>query len=132
MSSHHLQAKNLQELNNRGAFDAVIRQFESGSVVSTEASLGEYIKALARADRLDNSALLRVLQVPNCPGLLLKRQDWTFAVRIDMSEVLWFYSHVPLHSRSLATYHFVLSAISWLDTRQPGIPMAIRLIFFLT
>ena len=58
-----MQARNLQELNNRGAYDAVIRQFESGSVASSEASLGEYIKALARADRLDNSALLRLLQV---------------------------------------------------------------------
>lgn len=60
-----LQAKALQDLNSRGAYDAVINQFESGSVASTEASLGEYIKALARTDRLDNSALLRVLQVGN-------------------------------------------------------------------
>lgn len=58
-----LQASYLQDLNNRGSYDAVIRHFEGGGVASSEATLGEYVKALAKADKLDNSSLLRTLQV---------------------------------------------------------------------
>ena len=58
-----LQASYLQDLNNRGSYDAVIRHFEAGGIASNEATLGEYVKALAKADKLDNSSLLRTLQV---------------------------------------------------------------------
>jgi ATP-dependent metalloprotease len=58
-----VQATFLQDLNSRGSYDAVIRHFERGGVVSSEATLGEYVKALAKADKLDNSSLLRTLQV---------------------------------------------------------------------
>ena len=61
-----LQADFLRNLNRRGDADVVIRHFESGRVASSEATLGEYVKALAKADKLDNSSLLRTLQVA-CP-----------------------------------------------------------------
>ena len=53
----------MRRLNQRGDADAVIKAFEGGYVASTEAALGEYVKALALTDRLDNSALLRTIQV---------------------------------------------------------------------
>lgn len=53
----------MRSLNARGDAEAVIRAFENGYVASTEAVLGEYVKALAIVDRLDSSALLRTLQV---------------------------------------------------------------------
>lgn len=56
------QARQLRELNRRGDPEGVIRAFESGSVVSTEETLGEYVKALVRVDRLDSSALLQTLE----------------------------------------------------------------------
>lgn len=58
-----LQAGYLQELNRRADPEAAIRLFESGQVATTEASTGEYVKALVKVDRLDSSALLRTLQV---------------------------------------------------------------------
>ena len=58
-----LQAQHLRDLNVRGDADGVIRAFESGRVQSTEATLGEYVKALVKADRLDNTMLARTLQV---------------------------------------------------------------------
>ena len=58
-----LQANFLRDLNRRGDAESVIRHFESGRISSSEASLGEYIKALAKVDKLDNTALLRTLQV---------------------------------------------------------------------
>ncbi len=39
-----------------------MQHFESGRVASNEETLGEYIKALAKLDRLDNSRLLSTLQ----------------------------------------------------------------------
>lgn len=53
----------MRRLNQRGDSEAVIRAFEGGYVASTEAALGEYVKALALVDRLDNGALIRTLQV---------------------------------------------------------------------
>ena len=41
----------------------MIRAFEGGHVATTEAALGEYVKALALVDRLDNTALLQTLSV---------------------------------------------------------------------
>lgn len=58
----HDQASFLRDLNRRGDTEAVIRHYEGGRIVSSEATLGEYVKALARADRLDNSSLIRTLQ----------------------------------------------------------------------
>ena len=58
-----LQAQHLRDLNARGDAEGVIRLFENGRVQSTEASLGEYVKALVKADRLDNTMLARTLQV---------------------------------------------------------------------
>ena len=58
-----LQANYLRQLNQRGDAEAVIRQFEGGRVTSTEATLGEYVKALVKVDRLDSSALVHTLQV---------------------------------------------------------------------
>ena len=57
------QAEYLRGLNHRGDAEAVIRAFEGGHVATTEAALGEYVRALALVDRLDSSALLRTLQV---------------------------------------------------------------------
>ena len=41
----------------------MIRAFEGGFVATSEAALGEYVRALALVDRLDSSAVLRTLQV---------------------------------------------------------------------
>lgn len=60
------QATYLRELNRRGDSEAVVRIFEGGQVASSEATLGEYVKALVAVDRLDTSSLIRTLQVvPN-------------------------------------------------------------------
>ena len=66
-----LQANYLRQLNQRGDAEAVIRQFEGGRVTSNEATLGEYVKALVKVDRLDSSALVSTLQVP-CANFLLQ------------------------------------------------------------
>jgi hypothetical protein len=50
-------------LNEQGQCEALIQHFESGRVAFTQDNLGEYIKALARLDRLDNSRLLNIIQV---------------------------------------------------------------------
>ncbi|BDA41445.1 ATP-dependent zinc metalloprotease FTSH 4, mitochondrial [Coccomyxa sp. Obi] len=56
------QATYLRELNRRGDSEAVVRIFEGGQVASSEATLGEYVKALVAVDRLDTSSLIRTLQ----------------------------------------------------------------------
>jgi hypothetical protein len=61
--SLHVQARYLRELNQSGNHEAVVQLFESGRLVQPEAALGEYVTALARANRLDNSRLLQTLQV---------------------------------------------------------------------
>lgn len=58
-----LQANYLRQLNQKGDPEAVIRQFEAGRINSTEATLGEYVKALVKVDRLDSTALAQTLQV---------------------------------------------------------------------
>lgn len=58
-----LQAAQLREFNRRGDPEAVIRAFESGAALSSEETLGEYVKALVKVDRLDSSSLLQTLQV---------------------------------------------------------------------
>jgi hypothetical protein len=59
-----VQAVQLREFNRRGDPEAVIRAFEGGAAVSSEETLGEYVKALVAVDRLDSSSLLQTLQVP--------------------------------------------------------------------
>ena len=59
-----MQAVQLREFNRRGDPEAVIRAFEGGAAVSSEETLGEYVKALVAVDRLDSSSLLQTLQVP--------------------------------------------------------------------
>ena len=63
LSSCTIQASYLRELNRRGDAEAVIRLFESGQAGSSEASLGEYVKALVAVDRLNTSSLVQTLQV---------------------------------------------------------------------
>ncbi len=43
-----------------------MRIFEGGQVASSEATLGEYVKALVAVDRLDTPSLIRTLQVGPC------------------------------------------------------------------
>ena len=57
------QAGYLRDLNRRGDSESVIRLFESGQAGSSEASLGEYVKALVAVDRLNTSSLVQTLQV---------------------------------------------------------------------
>jgi len=51
----------LRDLNRRGDHESVIHAFEQGTVPSSEATLGEYIKALVQANRLDNTALMQTI-----------------------------------------------------------------------
>ena len=53
----------MRDLNARGRCEDVIREFESGRLVSNEATLGEYVKALVKMDRLDGSLLMNTLNV---------------------------------------------------------------------
>ncbi len=52
----------LRALNKQNNPEAVIAAYESGSVASSEAALGEYVKALVRVDRLDSGALMHTMQ----------------------------------------------------------------------
>lgn len=67
--SIHLQARYLRELNQGGNHEAVIQLFESGRLMAPEAVMAEYVTALARTNRLDNSRLLQTLQVRMCAWL---------------------------------------------------------------
>jgi hypothetical protein len=58
-----LQARYLREMNQSGNHEAVIQLFESGRLAHPEAVLSEYVAALARTNRLDNTRLLETLQV---------------------------------------------------------------------
>jgi hypothetical protein len=57
------QAEHLRNLNAAGSSEAVAAAFESGRVAMTADTLGEYVKALARLDRLDNSRVMALMQV---------------------------------------------------------------------
>lgn len=61
-SSSLTQTQHLRNLNANGRYDDVIRIWESGRLVNPEASFAEYVTALARTNRLDNTALLQTLQ----------------------------------------------------------------------
>lgn len=56
------QTRLIRDLNAAGRHDAVIELWESGRLVHPEATFSEYVTALARTDRLDNTALLNTLQ----------------------------------------------------------------------
>lgn len=62
LSPPPLQASFLRELNRRGDPEAVISLYERGAVSATPGALGEYMRALVKADRLDSAALLRSLE----------------------------------------------------------------------
>lgn len=52
----------LRQLNRNGQPEAVVGWFESGQLAASEAAVGEYVKALVRLDKLDNTRLLSTLQ----------------------------------------------------------------------
>ncbi|KAK9842670.1 hypothetical protein WJX74_000435 [Apatococcus lobatus] len=56
------QVRHLRDLNLQNDPEAVIRAYESGQVASNSGSLGEYVKALVKVDRLDHTALSSTLQ----------------------------------------------------------------------
>lgn len=57
------EVANLKELYHRNDPEAVIRLFESQpSLHSNPSALSEYVKALVKVDRLDESELLKTLQ----------------------------------------------------------------------
>ena len=56
------QAAHLRDLNRASQPEKVVQLYESGAVAASEANLGEYLKALVRVDRLNESALLKTLQ----------------------------------------------------------------------
>jgi len=82
-----VQASYLRQLNQRGEPEAVIRQYEGGRVISSEATLGEYVKALVKVDRLDSSALVQTLQVLS-PALTYQQLHVPFPLL--MYHVCWF------------------------------------------
>lgn len=56
------QVEHLKQLNQGSNAEEVVKLFESGRVAFTQDSLGEYIRALSRMDRLDNNRLMGLLQ----------------------------------------------------------------------
>jgi hypothetical protein len=58
-----MQVEHLRQLNHAGQSEAVISLFESGRVGFSHEVLGEYVKALARLDRLDSSRVMSLMQV---------------------------------------------------------------------
>lgn len=61
------EVAHLRELYRRNDSEAVIRLFESQpSLHSNPSALSEYVKALVKVDRLDESELLKTLQRGVC------------------------------------------------------------------
>lgn len=61
------EVAHLRELYRRNDPEAVIRLFESQpSLHSNPSALAEYVKALVKVDRLDDSELLKTLQRGGC------------------------------------------------------------------
>jgi hypothetical protein len=52
----------LRRLNRTGRHESVVQAFENGAVQNTEATFGEYVKALVKLDSLDSSRLYSTLQ----------------------------------------------------------------------
>lgn len=62
----------LKELYHRNDPEAVIRLFESQpSLHANPSALSEYVKALVRVDRLDDSELIKTLHRGNCGNRVL-------------------------------------------------------------
>lgn len=76
-----MQADYLRQLNQSGQSEAVINLFESNRLAFSQETLGEYIKALARVDKLDNSRVMNLMQV--CASSLPTHQLGTAACCID-------------------------------------------------
>lgn len=53
----------LRELNMRGRAPDVVNHFESGKIATTEGAVAEYVKALVKMDRLDQTQLLTTITV---------------------------------------------------------------------
>ncbi len=56
-----LQAQYLRDLNRSGQHESVIQLFESGRLASSEEVFAQYVRALAKADRLSGTALMQTL-----------------------------------------------------------------------
>ena len=56
-----LQAQYLRDLNRSGQHDAVVQLFESDRLVQTEEVFAQYVRALAKADKLNGTALMQTL-----------------------------------------------------------------------
>lgn len=63
----------MRDLNARGRYEDVVHEFESGNVASNETTLGEYVKALVKLDRLDGSLLLDTIKVDRFIPNVLRR-----------------------------------------------------------
>lgn len=57
-----MQAEWLRARNAQGDARSVVESFEGGRVAFTQDTLGEYVRALARTDRLDNGRVMEVMQ----------------------------------------------------------------------
>ncbi|KAI7839312.1 hypothetical protein COHA_007010 [Chlorella ohadii] len=57
------QAQYLRDLNRSGQHDAVIQLFEAERLANTEEVFGQYVRALAKADKLNGTALMQTLAV---------------------------------------------------------------------
>jgi hypothetical protein len=55
------QAQYLRDLNRSGQHDTVIQLFEAERLANTEEVFGQYVRALARADKLNGTALMQTL-----------------------------------------------------------------------
>lgn len=55
------QAQYLRDLNRSGQHDAVIQLFEAERLANTEEVFGQYVRALAKADKLNGTALMQTL-----------------------------------------------------------------------
>lgn len=60
------QADFLRELNLRGRAADVVNHFEGGKIAATEGTVAEYVKALVKMDRLDQTQLLTTITVRAC------------------------------------------------------------------
>ncbi|KAL4443796.1 hypothetical protein ABPG75_011533 [Micractinium tetrahymenae] len=55
------QVQYLRDLNRSGQHESVIQLFESGRLANSEEAFGQYVRALAKADRLNGTALMQTL-----------------------------------------------------------------------
>lgn len=79
---------------NHSSPEEVVKLFEGGRVAFTQDSLGEYIKALSRMDRLDNSRLMGLLQV--------RWLGWALCVHMHLHACA--FAHAPPPGRLSCTF----------------------------